>query len=83
MFNEVIAAFGANNIKGIRGTWIGGGDLATNYDAFQKAAAAGLSPEQAAVKTFTGEMARRAGFTKVRIIENNEASKKVVVEFTR
>jgi len=81
MFNEALKAFGTNAIKGIRGTWLGGGDLASNFDKFQEGLKAGLTPEQAAAKTFTGIMAGRAGFTKVRVVLNE--AKKVVVEFTR
>jgi len=46
MFEEAIKAFGLSNIKGIRGTWLGGGDLRTNFDAFQKAIKAGLTPSR-------------------------------------
>jgi RHS repeat-associated protein len=81
MFEEAIKAFGLSNIKGIRGTWLGGGDLRTNFDAFQKAIKAGLTPEQAAFETFTGAMAKRFGFTKATVTTNE--AKKVVVEFTR
>lgn len=42
MFNEAMQAFGPN-VKGVRGTWIGGGDIADNFDAFKAAAAGGAS----------------------------------------
>jgi hypothetical protein len=79
MFNEAMQAFGTN-VKGVRGTWLGGGDLADNFNAF-KAAAKTMSPEQAAFRTFTGHMAQKHGFTHARIVSNNES--KVVVEFYR
>ncbi|WP_437576463.1 hypothetical protein [Sorangium sp. So ce887] len=78
MFKEALDAFGSN-VKGIRGTWLGGGDLASNFDSFGAALKSGLTPEQAAFKTFTGKMAYRAGFTRVKIVTNN--ARKVVVEF--
>ncbi len=78
MFREALAAFGPN-VRGIRGTWLGGGELSTNFDAFRAAVQSGLAPEVAAFRTFTGEMARRAGFTSARIVE--DSGTRVVVEF--
>lgn len=80
MFDEAMAAFGAR-VEGVRGTWLGGGDLASNFDTFQAGIKAGLDPAAAASSTFTGRMAARHGFTNVRIVNN--APSKVVVEFTR
>lgn len=80
MFNEALAAYGSN-VYTIRGTWLGGGELADNYLSFRAAIAAGLTPEQAALGTFTGKMASRAGFNNVQIIENQAG--RVVVNFTR
>ena len=80
MFNEALQAYGSN-VKGIRGTWIGGGDIASNFDSFKAALNAGLSPEQAALATFTGKMSARAGFTKVTVIRND--ARRVVVEFRK
>ena len=77
MFNEAMEAFGTN-VKGVRGTWLGGGDLADNFDAF-KAALKTSTPEEAAFKTFTGHMAEKHGFTNARVITND--ARKVVVEF--
>jgi filamentous hemagglutinin len=80
MFNEAASAFG-DNLVGIRGTWLGTGEMTSNYDAFQAALAAGASPEQAALQTFTGTMAARNGFTAVNVVTNSVG--KVVVEFTK
>ena len=81
MFEEMMAAYG-KNVKGIRGLWKGEGEMRSNFDGFKAGIAKGLSPEQAAAtSTFTGVMATRAGFTKVRVIENGEL--RVIVEFTR
>jgi RHS repeat-associated protein len=81
MFWEAIKAFGLENIRGVRGTWIGGGKLADNFDAYKKAIAAGMTPEKAAFETFTGKMAMKAGFTKANIV--TDTAGKVVAEFTR
>jgi hypothetical protein len=82
MFAAALAAFGGrDNIVGIRGTWLGSGELRDNFDSFQKALTAGASPEAAALQTFTGKMAMRNGLIKVAVITNTPS--KVVVEFTK
>jgi hypothetical protein len=81
MFNEALAAFGPSQVKGIRGTWIGGGDIADNFNAFKAAKRGGSTPEEAAFKTFTGHMAAKNGFTTSKVVRDDDA--KVVVEFTR
>lgn len=81
MFMEAVNSFGSW-VRGIRASWRGGGDLASNYDAYKAAIHSGLPAEQAAFKTFTGEMAKRAGFTKARIVPTNDP-KHVVVEFVK
>lgn len=80
MFKEAMERFGPN-VKGVRGMWKGGGDLADNFDAFKAALAGTATPEEAALKTFTGKMAAHAGFSKVKVVENG--ADRVVVEFTR
>ena len=67
------------NVKGVRGTWLGGGDLADNFNAFKSALEKGVSAEDAAFSTFTGHMAKEFGFTNSRVVENSAG--KVVVEF--
>ncbi|NVB36395.1 hypothetical protein G6O69_01035 [Pseudenhygromyxa sp. WMMC2535] len=82
MFREAIDAFGADSIKAIEGRWGGGGDLASNFDAYKAAVARGVSPETAALDhTFTGHMAKKFGFTEVELLKDN--SKLVVPVFTR
>ncbi len=80
MFNDPMGAFDSN-VKGVRGTWLGGGDLADNFDAFKTAVAGGAVPERAAFQTFTGHMAAKHGFTTARVVQNDAG--KVVVEFTK
>lgn len=80
MFKEALNAMGPS-VRGIRGTWLGGGDLSTNFDTYKANLSAGMPPVAAALRTFTGEMARRTGFTVIRVVSDNEDS--VVVEFTR
>jgi hypothetical protein len=84
MFGEAMQAFGSDNVKGVRGTWLGTGDMRQNFDDFKAGLQAypNLSPEEVALhKTFTGHMSKTFGFTRARIVENTET--KVVVEFTR
>jgi len=78
MFNEASSGFG-NNVLGIRGVWLGGGSMTSNFDSFRAAIASGFSPEEAALQTFTGEMAMRNGFPNVTIV--TDTAKKVIVEF--
>jgi hypothetical protein len=67
MFNEALAwAGGPDNLGGIGGSWTRGkdGDLADNLDSFNAGIQNMLTPEEAALNTFTGKMAARAGFTR-------------------
>ncbi|MEX1027801.1 MAG: hypothetical protein WD049_07315 [Candidatus Paceibacterota bacterium] len=80
MFDKAMTAFRPNG-RGVRGTWWGGGNLADNFNAFKAAIRNGLTPEQAAFKTFTGHMAEKYGFKTAKIVTND--SSKVVVEFTK
>jgi len=76
MFNEAVKHFG-NKVKGIRGTWIGGGDLADNFNAFKTGSSRGASVENP-FDTFTGKMAKRNGFDKVEVLKNTESYVEVV-----
>jgi hypothetical protein len=80
MFREMMAAYGTN-AKGIRGTWFGTGTLTSNFRAYKRGIAAGLTPEASAAATFTGDMAREYGYSTVRIVEDTDIM--VKVEFTR
>jgi hypothetical protein len=71
----------ALRIRGVRGNWIGGGTLSSNYDALQAALQSGSTAQGAAMSTFTGKMAAKCGFSVPRIVVNEAG--KVVVEFTR
>lgn len=68
MFNAALAHFG-DAVKGIKGYWQDGGTLSDNLDSFNAAVRGGASLEEAALSTFTGKMASRAGFSKVEITE--------------
>ncbi|WP_238432061.1 RICIN domain-containing protein [Streptomyces cavernae] len=62
MIADVMAKIGGN-AKGIRGTWLGGGDMKDNLDSFNAGIQSlMLSHEEAARLTFTGKMAAKYGF---------------------
>ena len=65
VFNAILDKFIADGVafKGVRGLWYEGDNLATFNDLIRQ----GLNPEEAAAQTFTGKMANRSGYTKVRI----------------
>ncbi|MBD6618230.1 DUF4157 domain-containing protein [Komarekiella sp. 'clone 1'] len=65
VFTTLLNEFAARGVtvRGVRGLWYGGDNLAT----FNSLIRAGMSPENAALQTFTGKMAGRRGFTRVRI----------------
>lgn len=58
LFDLVMRHFGAS-VTAVKGSWRWG---STNLTIFNKLTAAGLSPEQAACGTWTGEQADRHGF---------------------
>ena len=62
MFEEAWGALGSK-VQQIEGYWMPGGDMADNFISFNNALAKGLSPEQAAMQTWTGKMAASKGFT--------------------
>ena len=67
MFEDAMNAVGSN-VRGIRGKWLSGsGELQDNLDSFNAGIQSGLTPEEAALHTFTGKMAARNGFTNVTI----------------
>ena len=80
-FNEMMAAFDSSKVRGIRGMWSDDKDLGDNFRSYKAAIKAKMEPEEAAFETFTGKMAKRHGFTKVRIIEDEVDE--VLVEFMR
>ena len=67
MFQDAMDALGSN-VKGIRGKWLSGsGELQDNLDSFNAGIQSGLTPQEAALNTFTGKMAARNGFTNAEI----------------
>lgn len=74
MFNEAMAQF--SDVRGVRGTWIGGGDIADNFNSY-KANLDTMSPQDAAAATFTGKMAIRAGFTNITVVTDTNSIVKV------
>lgn len=80
MFREAMRVFGPN-VKGVRGVWVGSGTLKDNFLTYKALIQAGKTPEEAAMGTFTGKMAVRAGFTKVKV--TTDEALRVIVEFTR
>ena len=72
MFNGLIARTGQEgvNLQGIRGAWIGGTD-SVNFAQYRAGISAGLTPEQAALNTWTGKLSKQHGFTTVeKVIDN-------------
>lgn len=65
MFSDAMDVVGPN-VRGIRGNWHSGtGELRDNLDSFNAGIQNGLSPEEAALNTFTGKMALRHGYPNV------------------
>ena len=58
---QKILQFFTGRFKGIRGSW----SFGTNLEAFNKAITAGMSPVEAALKTWTGQQAKDAGYSRV------------------
>ncbi|CAB3807808.1 hypothetical protein LMG28614_06674 [Paraburkholderia ultramafica] len=65
VFEAILEEFrsGGDTVRGIRGLWYGEDNLATFNEFIQKK----MTPEEAAGETFTGKMAKRSGYPKVRI----------------
>lgn len=64
MLNDAWNKLGSQ-VKHIEGYWMPGGDMSDNFDSFNSALARRLTPEQAAMQTWTGKMAAEKGFTVV------------------
>ena len=64
MFDGLWDAIGGD-VRRIRGAWRAVPRWTANLDTFNDGIRQGLSPEQAALRTWTGKMARRKGFTEV------------------
>ena len=68
VFNKLLPTItkDGHSITGVRGLW-GGKDPLGNLTSLNKSILKGNEPEAAALETFTGKMAQRAGFPRVRI----------------
>jgi hypothetical protein len=78
-FRKILVHF-AGRFKSIRGSWSYDDNLAT----FNRAVLAGLSQEEAALKTWTGQQAAAAGYTRavIRSVEGQPGNyTKVVASF--
>jgi hypothetical protein len=66
MFNSLISRTTREGVElqGIRGAWISGTD-SVNFMQYRAGISGGLSPEQAALNTWTGKLAQQHGFTTV------------------
>jgi len=56
-------------VTGIRGYWINGTN-STNYNLYRSGIDSGLTAEQSAMKTRTGQRAGESGFTQIQRIED-------------
>ncbi|MCP2320865.1 RHS repeat-associated core domain-containing protein [Nocardia amikacinitolerans] len=65
MFQEMVDHFGRENITGIDAKWVT--EMPTNLDKYNELIRQGMSPEQAALATFTGKRASELGFTNVHV----------------
>lgn len=66
-FAEMMGHFGAK-VRVLEGNWDSTSGLTTNIDQMNRAAAAGLGPEEAAALTWTGMRACEFGYNQVRVI---------------
>jgi hypothetical protein len=67
MFDDIWNALGSH-VQKIRGCWLSeSGELQDNLDSFNAGIQSGLTPEEAAMHTFTGKMAAKYGFTHAEI----------------
>jgi hypothetical protein len=82
LFNRMISYFGEHNINTIRGRWIDG----TNHEQYLLHLDQGLTPEEAALGTWTGRMAAQYGFSIVRSLHDTRPHfgiRALVVDFIR
>lgn len=61
------------NITGIRGAWLKGTD-SVNYAQYQSGLAAGLTPAQSALNTWTGKLAQSYGYSQVESITGSSSN---------
>lgn len=70
LYAQMIEHFGAQNIIGISGVWMGGTNLSQYYLNRQR----GDSPELAAAQTWSGRLAAEYGFTHVHVVDSGDAN---------
>jgi hypothetical protein len=71
MFDDMMGAMNKNGqVKEVLGQWSNTPGLTSNYDAMLSNLKAGMSPEAAAMNTWTGRQAARYGFTNVEVSGN-------------
>lgn len=61
VYDEMIEHFGIENIRSISGTWVDG----DNLNSYNSNIAAGMTEEQSALATWSGQKATKIGFSKV------------------
>lgn len=64
MFRDLMIELG-DRVEAIQAEWFDGGALTDNLDSFNAGVQEGLTPEEAARRTFTGTLAEELGYTEV------------------
>lgn len=67
LLDDVFTHFGDKNIKQFDALWVRESSFTDNYDKFMSNLSKGMSPEDAAWNTWTGEQLRDLGFKSVRV----------------
>lgn len=65
MFDDAMNHFGVDKVFAIEGKWVPA--MPSNLITFNRLTAEGATAEMAAAQTFTGKMAAKYGFTRVRM----------------
>ena len=75
----------AGKITAIKTDWNKSSGMSSNFDQYQKNLAAGMEEQQAAINTFSGEMAKQHGYTNAELqkLPKEEAKERVVFLFTK
>jgi hypothetical protein len=75
----MLAPSGGGRWEGADPQYVDG--MSDNFKAFKDAKLANKTPEQAAFETWTGKQAQKQGFTKAKVITDN--NNLIIVEFTK
>jgi len=86
IFSKISTSNDPNSIKGIRGLWSDDPKMRDNLDSFNKlildeVKTGRMTEKQAALKTFTGKMAERKGFTEVSEISGPKSDDQWTYQF--